>query len=88
MVVTNNQIHKLRDDGIVAGDDLQIAICDVALTAWPEIAEVGEHRAALEMLGIYPALVDSDVVAQHVCARVIADAAKSEKVLARATHER
>ena len=71
MNITDDQIRTLRKEANIAGDHLQVAICNVALTEWPEIAEVGEHRAALEALGIYPALVDSDEVARALCVKAI-----------------
>lgn len=73
--ITDEQIETLRSEAAQAGDTLQVALCDVALASGlTYIAEVGEHRAELETLGVVPEHVDADVRARELCAQAIADA--------------
>jgi hypothetical protein len=72
--ITDEQIEALRSEAAQAGDTLQVALCDVALASGlTDMAEVGEHRAELETLGVVPEHVDADVKARKLCAQAIAD---------------
>jgi hypothetical protein len=71
--ITDRQIWALRDEAAAAGDEAQVIICDIALTfGLADMIDPGEHRAALEALGIIPEHIDADVRARAECARVIA----------------
>jgi hypothetical protein len=73
--VTDYQIETLRNEAAQAGDTLQVALCDVALASGlTDMAEVGEHRAELETLGIVPEHIDADVRARELCAQAVANA--------------
>ena len=76
LTITDEQIESLRAEAEAAGDDLQVAICDIALaTELGQIADIDETlRADLEERGIIPEHVNADVVARAECARVIAEA--------------
>lgn len=73
--ITDEQIEALMTEAAEDGDDLQVIICRIALaTGLDETVDPGEHRSALEALGIIPEHIDADCVARDECARVIADA--------------
>lgn len=60
--VTKGQIRSLRTEALIAGDNAQVELCDLALGTWSNqphdnVGEVAEYRAAL-----------------IECVRVIADA--------------
>lgn len=72
-MITNKQIRILRSEAVNAGDNVQVALCDIALaSALGEIPEVDEEvREALESLGVVPERVNADVIARKLCSRVI-----------------
>jgi len=73
--ITDSQIRRLRREAAAAGDDLQVLICRIALASGlTETVDPGDHRSALESLGIIPEHIDADVRARAECASVIADA--------------
>jgi hypothetical protein len=78
--VSDAQIEALMTAAGQAGDQVQVALCLVALERdWDEDvcedhALCVERRRGLERLGIIPEHVDGDVLARAECARVIADA--------------
>lgn len=73
--LTDEQIETLLAEAERARDYLAAAICAVALASHlDEIADVGEHRADLEALGIIPEHVDADVHARREVARMIREA--------------
>jgi hypothetical protein len=70
--VTDDQILSLRHEAWLAGDTLQVALCNVALDSDLEaIAEIGAQRVALERLGVVPGLADADRRARQLCADAI-----------------
>ena len=72
--ITDEQIETLRTEAATAGDMLQVTICDIALASGlTDVVDPGEHRAALEAIGIISEHIDADVVARAECARVLAD---------------
>jgi len=72
--VTEEQIEDLMRAAGQAGDEVQVAVCLVALGR-EEDELVDAQRGPLERLGIIPEHIDADVRAQAKCAEVIADAA-------------
>lgn len=73
--ITDSQIRSLRREAAAAGDDMQVLICRIALAGGlTATVDPGEHRAALEAIGIIPEHIDADVLARAACARVIAEA--------------
>lgn len=71
--ITDLQIWALRDEAAAAGDEAQVIICDIALASGlADMIDPGEHRAALEAIGIIPEHIDADLRARAECARVIA----------------
>lgn len=73
--LTDDQIATLRAESAAAGDLLTVAICDVALAGeLDRIADVDEHLAELERLGIIPSHIDADVQARREIVRVIREA--------------
>ena len=72
--LTDDMIRWLQDEAMRHGDDLLMAVCDVALAGWAETAEIDERqRGALEALGVVPEHVGSDDIARAICASVIRD---------------
>lgn len=74
VTVTRKQIHTLRTEAREAGDEITVAICDVALAAWlGEIAVIDESvRSDLERLGIVPEHVGADLAARAKIAEMLA----------------
>ena len=70
--ITDTQIHSLRREALAHGDDLMALVCSIALAgALTEYVDPGDHRAALEALGIIPEHIDADLRARAECARAI-----------------
>lgn len=76
--ITDEQIEALRAKAEAAGDDLQIAVCAVAIEeadADGRIAAIPDGtREGLAELGIYRGHIDAAFCARRECARVIAAA--------------
>lgn len=70
MRVTGEQIEALMAEAGVAGDELQVAVCLVALGRDDE--RVLAQRRGLERLGIIPEHVGADISAAAECAHVCA----------------
>jgi hypothetical protein len=80
--ITDDKIEQLREEA-VGRDDLQVALCDLALhdesadlTVTPEIDE--SLRAGLESLGVIPEHVGCTDVARQRCADAI-NAARAQE---------
>lgn len=80
MTVTGRQIRALRQEAGEAGDLITVAICDVALaTRLDEVAEIDESvRSDLEIMGIVPEQVGSDVAARHRIAMILDECAAAQ----------
>jgi hypothetical protein len=74
--ITDRQILDLRREARNQSDDLQVAICTVALaTGLADVADIDETQcAALEGIGIIPEHVGSDLVARALCADAVNEA--------------
>lgn len=77
MSVEDAQLERLLSDAGRAGDQMQVALCLIALQRTEESWQrecLDEVRARLERIGVIPEHIDADVLARAECARVIRDA--------------
>ena len=75
--VTDEQIKQLRNEAAVAGDMIQVVICDIALADGlgdeiPASVDVVGHMA-LERVGVHVASIRASDEARRVCVNAIVE---------------